>query len=92
MSKMCIKAYHDMEERYSRLVMEYFTLEQKEEIFNTVNEMMKKFDIFPNQTMLPSGDFQGQFCLELHDDYNKEGGDLYEAILKKLNIDHCEIG
>jgi hypothetical protein len=92
MSQMSIKAYHEMEERYSRLVIEYFTLDQKKLIFNIVNKTMKEYDIFPNQMIMPSAEFQGQYCLELHDDYNKEGGEFFEEVLKKLNIDHCEVG
>lgn len=92
MNKACIKVHHEMEERYARLVIEYFTLEQKEEIFHTTNEMIKKFGLFPNQTMMPKGEFHGEFNLEFNDDYDKEAGAFFEALIKKLNIDRCEIG
>lgn len=92
MGKACIKVHHEMEERYARLVIEYFNREQKEQIFDTTNELIKTFQIFPTQTMTPKGEFAGEFCLELHDDYDKDAGDFFEALIKKLGIDHCELG
>ncbi len=88
----CIKAYHEMEERYARLVIEYFSLEQKEAIFHTTNEMIAKFKVYPSQTISPKGEFQGEFCLEFADDYDKISGDFFESIIKKLEISKCEIG
>ena len=93
MSKnMCIHALHEMEERYSRLVIEYFNREQKEKIFDVVNDAIKEYKLHPNQTMQPTEEFKGQFCLEFHDDYRKESGDFFEFILKKLDVGYCDIG
>lgn len=93
MSKQpCIKAYHQMEERYSQLVIEYFTLEQKEAIFHATNELIKTLKVFPSQTITPKGEFQGEFCLEFSDDYDKVSGAFFEKIIEKLNINKCEIG
>ena len=88
----CIKAYHEMEERYSRMVLEYHSLEQKEEIFNIANELIKKYQIFPTKIITPKGDFTGEFCLEFHDDYDKDSENFFEELIKKLGVDHCEIG
>jgi len=92
MSKACIKVYHEMEERYARLVIEYFTREQKEAIFHATNEMIKAFKVYPNQTISPKDEFHGEFSLEFADDYDKDSGKFFEAIIQKLNIDKCEIG
>ena len=86
----CIKAHHEMEERYTRLELEYFNLEQKELIFNTSNDMIKKYKIYPTKIITPRGDFEGEFCLEFHDDYNRESEEFFNELLKTLNIDHCE--
>ncbi len=88
----CIKAYHEMEERYSRLILEYHNLEQKEQIFNAANDLIKKYKIYPTKIITPKGDFTGDFCLEFHDDYDKISGDFFEDLIKSLKIDHCEIG
>jgi len=92
MSQTCIKAYHEMEERYARLVIEYFTLEQKESIFHATNDLIKEFKVYPSQTMQPKGEFQGEFTLEFNDDYDKISGTFFEAMIAKLDIGHCEIG
>ncbi len=92
MSQPCIRAYHEMEERYARLEIEYFTLEQKEEIFTATNQLIEEFHLFPSQTITPEGKFQGRFCLEFNDDYDKESGKFFEAMIKKLNIGRCELG
>ena len=92
MSQTCIKAYHEMEERYARLVIEYFTLEQKESIFHATNELIKELKVYPSQTMQPKGEFEGEFTLEFNDDYDKVSGDFFEKIIQKLNISKCEIG
>ncbi len=85
-----IKAYHEMEERYARMELEYYTLEQKELIFNTTNELIKKYKIYPTKIITPRGDFQGEFSLEFHDDYFKESKDFFNELLQKLNIKRCE--
>ena len=91
-AQSCIKAYHEMEERYARLVIEYFTLAQKEEIFHATNEVIKQLKVYPSQTMLPKGEFEGEFAIEFADDYDKVSGEFFEAIIKILNINKCEIG
>ncbi len=88
----CIKAYHEMEERYSRLILEYHSLEQKEQIFDTANRLIKKHQIFPTKIITPKGDFSGDFCLEFHDDYDKKSGQFFEDLIKALGVDHCELG
>jgi hypothetical protein len=88
----CIKAYHEMEERYSRLVLEYHSLEQKEQIFNASNEIIKKYKVYPTKIISPKGDFNGNFCLEFHDDYDKVSGTFFEELIKVLGVDHCELG
>jgi len=88
----CIKAIHEMEERYSKMILEYHSLEQKEQIFNTTNKLIKDFNIYPTKIITPKGDFEGDFCLEFHDDYDKQSGPFFEALIKELGIDHCELG
>ena len=81
-----------MEERYARLVIAYFTLEQKEAIFHATNDLIAEFKVYPSQTMSPEGEFKGEFSLEFADDYDKISGDFFESLIKKLKIDKCEIG
>jgi len=88
----CIKAFHEMEERYSRLELEYHDLQQKEQIFNIANKLIKKYGIYPTKIITPKGDFEGVFCLEFHDDYDRKSEAFFEEMIKELGIDHCEAG
>ncbi len=88
----CIKAIHEMEERYSKLLLNYYNKEQKEKIFYAINDAIAKFHLTPMQTIIPSDKFTGQYCLEFHDDYDKKAGEFFEYILHTLDISHCEMG
>jgi hypothetical protein len=36
------------------------------------------------------GNGRGFVCVEFHDDYDKEAGTLFDALMKRLGIDRCE--
>jgi len=91
MPKACIKAYHEMEERYARLELDYFDDNQKNLISDSINAMTKKYEITPEVTIEPKGEGRGEYIIEFHDDYDKKSGDFFEELIKNLNIDHCEV-
>ena len=92
MADVCIKAYHEMEERYSRLVLEYGSTVQRKLICDTVGVVIEEFGIAPSITVTPKKNLAGEYSVEFHDDYDKESGKFFEALIKKLDIGHCEIG
>lgn len=91
MKNTCIKAHHEMEERYARLILEYFSNDQRKTICDTVSEMIEAYKIAPSVTVTPKKDFCGEYSIEFHDDYDKESGQFFEALIKKLDIGFCEI-
>jgi len=91
MKNACIKAYHEMEERYARLILAYHNNEQRNKICNTVGEMIEEQGIAPAVTVTPGKNLGGEYCIEFHDDYDKESGKFFEDLIKKLGVDHCEI-
>jgi hypothetical protein len=91
MKKACIKAYHEMEERYARLILEYYDNDQRRKICDTVGAMIEEQGIAPAVTVTPKKNLSGEYCIEFHDDYDKESGQFFEDLIKKLDIDHCEI-
>ena len=91
MANTCIKAYHEMEERYARLVLEYSSNDQRNMICDTVGKLIEEHGIAPAVTIVPKKDFGGDYCIEFHDDYDKESGVFFDTLIKKLDIDHCEI-
>jgi len=91
MGVVCIKAYHEMEERYARLVLEYHSTEQRNKICDTVGEVIEEFGLAPAVTVTPKKNLAGEYSIEFHDDYDRESGNFFESLIKRLDIDHCEV-
>ena len=91
MKKTCIKAYHEMEERYARLVLEYHNNEQRNLICDTVGMVIEEQGIAPSVIVTPGKELGGEYAVEFHDDYDKQGGIFFDELMKKLDIVHCEI-
>ena len=91
MSNACIQAYHEMEERYARLVLKYHTNEQKNLICNTIGGIIDQFGVTPALTITPNKNLEGEYSIELHDDYDRESQKFFEVLIKKLGIHRCEI-
>ncbi len=91
MKKTCIKAYHEMEERYSRLVLAYSSTEQRNHICNTVGKIIEVFKVAPSVVVTPGKDLSGEYSIEFHDDYDKQSGKFFEEVIKQLDIEHCEV-
>ncbi len=91
--KACMRAYHEMEERYAMLEIKYFNEEQSKEINSVVTKAIKHFEVSPDIMIEHDDDNndEGVFILEFHDDYDKESGAFFESIIKELNIDKCSI-
>jgi hypothetical protein len=87
-----IKAYHEMEERYSRLVLNYYSNEQRKKICDSVAYIIEKSGIAPSLTVTPNKSLGGEYSIEFHDDYDKKSGVFFEELIKKLDISKCEIG
>jgi len=88
-----IKAYFRREERYEGLQLVFKEhLELKDEILNaieeTIAETKQKPEIFENSENVDEEPYA--FYIEFNDDYDKDGGNFFEILLKKLGIDKCE--
>ena len=88
-----IKAYFRREERYEgfQLVFKEHP-ELKDEILEAIEEAKKETGVdpvvFENRSTKESD--PDAFYIEFNDDYDKDGGDFFEIVLKKLGIDRCE--
>lgn len=91
MDTTCIKAHHEMEERYARLVLEYFTNEQRKQICNSVADAIEILDIAPSLMVTPKQNQAGEYSIEFHDDYDKESFTFFEALIKDLKINSNNI-
>jgi hypothetical protein len=91
----CIRAMHRMEERYSRLILEFCSDDAKESIYSAIDTVSEKMKVKPD-SVLRSDDISGrdgmigEIYVEFDDDYDKTGGDYHEALLKELNLTLCD--
>lgn len=84
-----IRAYHQREERYQGLQLEFDGSEQmKETILNSVESVSKQQGIAPMVNYFN----EASIYLEFHDEYDREGGIYFSELLCQLGIDHCEEG
>jgi hypothetical protein len=88
-----IKAYVRMEERYEGLNILFETNNKmKEAIINIVEEVKKETGLAPfifEKISNDRKDIQAIY-IEFHDDVHRTGGDFFERVLRKLDIDKCE--
>jgi len=85
-----IKAIHMQEERYSKLELIYSNIEEKEKIYNAIKEVSCRQECQVEISDNDEGENRGFVCIEFHDDYDKESGPFFDALISKLGIDHCQ--
>ena len=88
-----IEAYFRREERYEGLQLVFKEHpELKDEILQAIDETIKETGaapaVFENSEKVGSTPYA--FYIEFNDDYDKDGGNFFEILLKKLGIDKCE--
>jgi len=87
---MCsIIADHKSEERYSKLSLAYATEEEHQMIEEAIRACTLLCSVTPN---IYGGDVTGgkrMITIEYHDDCDREGGKVFEAIINHLGIQEC---
>jgi len=84
-----IYADHKSEERYSKLSLVYSTEEEHQIIEEAISACTPLCSIEAN---IYGGDVVGgkkMITIEYHDDCDREGGNVFEAIIKQLGIQEC---
>ena len=80
-----------MEERYEGLQLVYGLNDEKDNILNAIEKVKKQTglspDIFENND--PNYPEKRAIYLEFHDDYDREGGEFFEEVLKLLDVEKC---
>jgi hypothetical protein len=91
--KACMRAYHEMEERYAMLEIKFFSEEQSKAINSVVTKAIKYFEVSPDIIVEHDANNknEGIYIIEFHDDYDKESGDFFEKIIKDLDIGQCSM-
>lgn len=82
-----IKAYHQREERYQGLELEYDgSAASKQMILDAVETVSQKQGIAPMLNQFSDA----SIYLEFHDEYDREGGTYFTELLCLLGIGQCE--
>lgn len=87
-----IKAHFRMEERYEGLQLVYgLNVEEKDNILDAIEKAKKNTglnpDIFENNDA--NHPEKRAIYIEFHDDYDREGGNFFEEVLKDLHVEKC---
>lgn len=87
----CIKAYHRQEERYCGLNLEFTKPEDKDRIFKIIADLKSELNLNPDVFDNNKPDGSGGVYIEFLDDYDRESGDFFEEVIKRLDIKECEV-
>jgi predicted Co/Zn/Cd cation transporter (cation efflux family) len=85
-----IDAEFRSEERFARLSIAYETEEEKESVNSHVDRIVANYECKPEEiytTKVSSG--KEVLVIEYHDSCDREAGDVFEDIMKSLNITRC---
>lgn len=87
MTASVIRAYHQREERYQGLQLDFDgSAALKETILDTVDAVSKMQGIAPMVNQFNDV----SIYLEFHDEYDRDGGAFFSELLCRLGIDKCE--
>lgn len=88
-----IKANVRMEERYAGLSLACgCDKEVQQEVLDAIEEIKQQMGVTPTVFDNPNKDCPEKegFYIEFDDDYDREAGEFFQKLLKKLKIDKCE--
>lgn len=89
---MDIKAYFRREECYEGLQLVYGTDEQaKQAILEAIEQLKEELELSPQVMENCSLDHPEKCAIyvEFENDYDREGGEFFESLMKKLDIQRC---
>lgn len=78
------------EEKYSKLSIAYEGKDEAELVCSTVDKIISKYNIKPETYTCNISDKKDVMVIEYHDDIDREAGDIFEEIIKTLNIPICD--
>jgi hypothetical protein len=84
-----IVADHKSEEQYTKLSLAYSTEEEHQLIEKAIEECTPLCSITPNIYGGAVTEGKRMITIEYHGDCDREGGKVYEAIIKQLGIEEC---
>ncbi|PLY16422.1 hypothetical protein CVO_05795 [Sulfurimonas sp. CVO] len=77
------------EEKYAKLSIAYEGKEEAKLVCSTVDKIIAKYDIKPETYICNITDKKDVMVIEYQDDMDRQAGDIFEEIIKTLNITIC---
>ncbi len=84
-----IDAEFRSEERFSRLALAYKGEEEKKKVDSCVNKIIAKHSLKPEMHITSVSGGREVLVIEYHDDMSRESGEIFEEIIKALDIKKC---
>ena len=84
-----IDAEFRSEERFSRLSLAYEGQEEKKKVSSCIEKIIAKYSMKPETHTTSISNGREVLVIEYHDDMNREAGEIFEEIIKTLDISKC---
>jgi len=85
-----IDAEYRSEERFAKLSLAYQGDEEKNKVNECVERIIAQHKIQPETYTCSISNGREVLVIEYHDDCDRESGEIFEEIMKKLNIKSCD--
>ena len=85
-----IDAEFRSEERFSRLALAYDGNEEKDKVNACIDEITAKYSLKPEIHSTAISHNREVTVIEYHDDMDREAGEIFEEIIKALDVKICD--
>ncbi|MFA6196614.1 MAG: hypothetical protein WC656_08200 [Sulfurimonas sp.] len=85
-----IDAQFRSEERYAKLSIAYEGTEEGQFVCSNVEKVIAKYKIQPETYTCNISDTKDVLVIEYHEDMDRDAGEIFEEIIKVLNIKKCD--
>ena len=85
-----IDAEYRSEEKFSKLSLAYKGAEEKNKVNECVERIIKQHRIVPETYTCCISNGREVLVIEYHDDCDRESGEIFEEIMKNLDIKSCD--
>jgi phosphoribosylamine-glycine ligase len=85
-----IDAEFRSEEKFAKLSLAYEGADEKEKVHSCVKNITAKYDIKPETYTCQISHGKEVLVIEYHEDVEREAGDIFEEIMKALDIKECD--
>lgn len=89
MSGQCIDADFKSEERYAKISISYSNTDELHKIEEALSVAGKETSLEPSTYTTDISHGRKVFVIEYHDDYDREGGKVFNKLMDILDIKEC---